>query len=300
MGIPISDIALSNKPVAFLISGHNTLKIIKLTKIKEGFFIDMDFGIFMVDSVNSTPLMYGKQPIYVYDVRSAKPLDMLIMKELDNFVKDNGLAKITHKNIRQGEKLRMLGKKHKGSEEAAFSELKQDEEKLQDDILKELDFINKTLNKENETNIQEAKPPLEITPEDYAGFIIERLTGKGLITREEATLIKSKLTSGIITLDDFARELEDIHKIEINKPISTNAQNFLEYYRTYKPSEVLTYVVESKGLGKDIKDLGQPIIRNLVPIKYIILGIIGVSIGAIILTSIDWNNIGNLIPIFNK
>ena len=298
MGVPVSDIALSNKPVAFLISGHNTLKIIKLTKIREGFFIDMNFGVFMVDSVNSTPLMYGKQPIYVYDVRSAKPLDMLIMKELDNFVKDNGLANITPKNVRQGEKLRHLGFKNKGNEEAAYSELKNDEDKLQEDIIKEMDFINSTLTKENEKDVIDGKPPLEITPEDYAGFIIERLTGKGLITREEATIIKAKLTSGLITLDDFARELENIHRIEINRPISTNAQRFLEYYRTYNPSQVLSYIVETKGLGKDIKDLGQPIIRNLVPIKYIVLGIIGVSIGAVILTSIDWNNIGNLIPFF--
>src|SRR3990172_1979305 len=135
MGVPNLDIAISNKPVAFLISGHNTLKIIKLTKIREGFFIDMNFGVFMVDSVNSTPLMYGKQPIYVYDVRSAKPLDMLIMKELDNFVKDNGLANITPKNVRQGEKLRHLGFKNKGNEEAAYSELKNDEDKLQEDII---------------------------------------------------------------------------------------------------------------------------------------------------------------------
>jgi len=299
MGVPNLDIAISNKPVAFLITGHNTLKIIKLTKITEGFFIDKEFGVFMIDSTNSRPLIYGKQMIHFYDVRSAKPLDMLIMKELDNFVKDNGLAKITHQSVRQGEKLRQLGKKHQGNEQAAFNELKAEEDKLQDDIIKELDFINSKIDSDNQILLEEKKQPLEITPDEYAGFIIERLTGKGLITREEAAKIKANLTTGMITLDDFANQLENIHKIEINRPISTNAQNFLEYYRTYQPTGVLTYIIETKGLGKDIKDLGQPIIRNLVPIKYIVMGIIGVSIGAIILTSIDWANIGKLIPFIN-
>src|SRR3990172_3058544 len=300
MGFPINDIALSNKPVAFLISVHNTLKIIKLKKIKHGFFVDMEFGVFIIDSTNSVPLQYGKQTIYIYDVRSAKPLNLLMMKELDAFVKDNGLAKITPKHVRQGEKLRMLGKKHKDNGELAFNELKEDEDKLQDDITKELNKINITLEEENDKLLKDGKQALEITPEDYAGFIVERLTGKGLITRDEATAIKSKLSSGAITLDDFAKELEDIHKIEINRPISTNAQNYLEHYKTYKPADVLNYIIEAIGLGKDIKDLGQPIIRNLLPIKWIVLGMIGFAIAAIVISSIDWNTIKNLIPFFNK
>ena len=113
MGIPAMDIAVSNKPVAFMISGINTLKIIKLKNIRRGFFIDAEHGIFMIDREANTPLVYGKQSIYFYDVRSAKPIDMLMMKELDDFCNDNGLMEVTPKHVKQGEKLRIAEAKQK-------------------------------------------------------------------------------------------------------------------------------------------------------------------------------------------
>ena len=113
-------------------------------------------------------------------------------------------------------------------------------------------------------------------------------------------MLKTKLVNGMLTLDDFARELENIHKVEIHKPISTNAQKFLESYKTYSPNEVYQYISEARGLGKDIKDLGQPTIKNLIPAKWIaMVAIVGVIVIAV-LTQIDLSNIGKLIPFFNK
>lgn len=304
MGLPISDIALSNKPVAFLISGINTLKIIKLKNIRRGFFIDSDYGIFMIDRESNTPLIYGKQAIYTYDVRSAKPLDMLLMKELDQFADKNGLMTITPKHVREGEKIRIFSKSMETSDndptKSAHDKLKEESIKHQEGIQKELDYINDGLNKENETLIKQSKQPLEISPEDYANFILERLVKKSLITYEEATMIKSKLINGMLTLDEFAKELENIHKVEIHRPISTNAQKFLTSYKTYNPNEVYQYISESRGLGKDIKDLGQPTIKNLVPIKWIVIAGVVVIIVAAVISSVDLSNIGKLIPFFNK
>lgn len=301
MGIPINDIALSNKPVAFLISGINTLKIIKLKNIRRGFFIDSNYGIFMIDRESNTPLIYGKQAIYTYDVRSAKPLDMLLMKELDEFADKNGLMSITPKQVRQGEKIRILSKgTSDNSLESARDRLESESKVHQEDIQKELDYINTNLNQENENLVKQSKPPLEISPEDYTNFILERLVKKSLITYEEATGLKLKLTNGMLTLDEFAKELENIHKVEIHKPISTNAQRFLESYKTYNPNEVFQYIQESRGLGKDVKDLGQPTIKNLIPAKWIAtVAIVGVIVVAV-LSQVDLASIGNLIPIFNR
>src|SRR3990167_5911610 len=304
MGIPISDITLSNKPVAFLISGINTLKIIKLKNVRRGFFIDSDYGIFMIDRESNTPLIYGKQAIYTYDVRSAKPLDMLLMKELDEFADKNGLMTITPKHVREGEKIRIFSKSMQTNKDdntkSAHDRLEEESKAHQEDIQKELDYVNDGLNKENESLIKQNKQPLEISPEDYANFILERLVKKSLITYEEATMIKSKLVNGMLTLDEFAKELENIHKVEIHRPISTNAQKFLTSYKTYNPNEVYQYISESRGLGKDIKDLGQPTIKNLIPAKWIaMVAIVGVIVIAV-LTQIDLSNIGKLIPFFNK
>lgn len=304
MGIPINDIALSNKPVAFLISGINTLKIIKLKNIRRGFFIDSEYGIFMIDRESHTPLIYGKQAIYTYDVRSAKPLDMLMMRELDEFADKNGLMKITPKHVREGEKIRIFSKRFrqtdsKTPEEQAFEKLDAESAQHQADVQKELDFVNDGINKENDDLIKSKQPPLEISPEDYTTFILERLVKKSLITYEEATSLKAKLVNGNLTLDDFARELENLHKVEINRPISTNAQKFLESYKAYNPNEVFQYIQESRGLGKDVKDLGQPTIKNLVPLKWIVgVGLVGVIVVAV-LTSIDLTSLVKLIPFFN-
>lgn len=307
MGIPINDIALSNKPVGFLITGINTLKIIKLKKIRRGFFVDVDHGVFMVDSETNVPLMYGKQPIFIYDVRSAKPINLLFAKELDEFCDKNGIVSIAPKHVRQSEKLRGFINKHRPNTKTqleaidqSLEELKEIESKDKDDLTEELNRINTTLAKENEQLLMNKQPALEISPEDYATFVLDSLQKKNLITFEEATTLKAKLTSGNITLDDFAKELEAIHKIEINRPLSANAQRYLEYYRAYKPTDVYNYINEAKGLGKDIKELGQPVIRNLLPAKWIVMVIMGVVIGAAVLSTVDLSSIGNLIPFLNR
>lgn len=257
----------------------------------------------MIDRESNTPLIYGKQAIYTYDVRSAKPLDMLLMKEIDDFADKNGLMSVTPKHVREGEKIRIFSKSMEKEEnnpnESAYDRLKKESDEHQADIQKELDYINSGLNKENEALIKQNKQPLEISPEDYTNFILERLVKKSLITYEEATGLKSKLVNGMLTLDDFAKELENIHKVEIHRPISTNAQKFLQSYKTYSPNEVYQYISESRGLGKDIKDLGQPAIKNLLPLKWIIGAGLVVIIVAAVLSSVDLTSIGKLIPIFN-
>lgn len=321
MGIPINDIALSNKPVAFLITGINTLKIIKLKNIRRGFFIDSQHGIFMIDRENNVPLIYGKQAIYMYDVRSAKPLDMLLMKELDEFADKNGLMTITPKHVKQGEKLRIKESSLKQSRfsnpfkrktaiaqtepeqqdpsREAFQQLTEESKQLAKDVKNELDIIDNGLNAENEKLLKEGKQPLEISPEDYTQFILERLVKKSLISYEEATQLKLKLVNGMLTLDDFSRELENLHKVEIHRPISTNAEKYLHSYKTYNPNEVFQYIQEARGLGKDVKDLGQPTIKNLIPAKWIAtVAIVGVIVVAV-LTQVDLASIAKLIPFFN-
>lgn len=321
MGLPIMDIAISNKPVAFLISGINTLKIIKLKNIRRGFFIDKDHGIFMIDRESNSPLVYGKQSIFFYDVRSAKPIDMLMMKELDEFCDQNGLMSVTPKHVKQGEKLRMaeLKQKMKKPKRKFFrnplkknqvlpdeekdldvlEELNLESEKLEKNVKAELTQIDKGLSDENEKLVKAGKPMLEITPEDYTEFILDRLVKKSLISYEDATTLKLKLINGQLTLDDFARELETLHKIEIHRPISTNAQKFLQSYKTYAPAEVFQYIQEARGLGKDIKDLGQPMIKNLIPAKWIVMVAMAGVIVIAVLSTVDFGTIKGLIPFLN-
>jgi bifunctional DNA-binding transcriptional regulator/antitoxin component of YhaV-PrlF toxin-antitoxin module len=226
------------------------------------------------------------------------------MKELDDFADKNGLMTITPKHVREGEKLRIASKtlhiKDGDESPEALEKLEQESRTHHEDIQKELDYVNDGLNKENEKLVKENKEPLEISPEDYTNFILERLVKKSLITYEEATQLKLKLQNGMLTLDDFARELENIHKVEIHKAISTNAQKFLNAYKTFSPNEVFQYIQESRGLGKDVKDLGQPTIKNLIPAKWIVMVALAGVIVVAVLASVDLTSIGKLIPFFNR
>ena len=297
MGIPAFDIALSKKPVALLITGANEIKPIAIKKVMSGFFVDTEYGVFMTDPTKA--LRWDKNAVYFYDIRSAKPLNMLALKEVQEFVNDNGLSEISPRELRQGDRLRRLFKKNNDNQTLALKELHDEEFQAQEQIRNEIDYINKSLLKKS-SEVAQDQHSLQIHPDDYAGYVVEQLIGKGLITRGEATSIRFNLSTGEITIDDFVKQLETLHKIEVHKPITANAQYFIEHYRTFEPGNVMSYIKGAKGVGKDIKELGQPIIRNLVPIFWIIGAAVAVSILAIVLTSVDWDMVKNLIPFLNK
>src|SRR3990167_5048446 len=298
MGIPAFDIALSKKPVALLITGANEIKPIAIKKVMSGYFVDKEYGVFMTDPTKA--LRWDKNAVYFYDIRSAKPLNMLALKEVDQFVHDNGLSEITPREIRQGDRLRRLFKKNNNDQKAALKELEEIEFHAQEEIRTEIDYINESLLKKSSDTARQQQQSLQIHPDDYAGYVIEQLIGKGLVTRGEASSIRFNLSTGEITIDDFVKQLESLHKIEVHRPITANAQYFIEHYRTFEPGNVMSYIKGAKGVGKDIKELGQPIIRNLVPIFWIIGAAVAVSILAIVLTSVDWDMVKNLIPFLNK
>jgi hypothetical protein len=297
MGFPALDIAASNKPWAMLITENNEVKLLVLKKLHQGFFVDVDHGIFMIDPLKA--LRYGKQSFFIYDVRSARPLNMRAMKLIDEFVKNNGLVRIDRKAVRHGERLRQLLRIGKKPEDA-IQELKIEEQKKSDAVHNEIEAINQRLLAENEQRQEENKTPIRIEPDDYANYITERLINSGLITRGDAAKVRFDLISGEITIDDFIRKLEGLHLVEIQEPITPNAQLFVEEYRAFDPAKVMSYIKMAKGLGKDIKDLGQPTIKNLVPVKWIVLAVIGVAIMALVLSNVDLSNIGTLIPFLNK
>jgi len=297
MGIPAFDIALSKKPVALLITGANEIKPIAIKKVMSGYFVDKEYGVFMTDPTKA--LRWDKNQVYFYDIRSAKPLNMLVLKEVQQFINKNGLSEITPRELRQGDRLRRLFKKNNDNQKEALQELHDEEFQAQEQIRNEIDFINKGLLKKSSEVAQEQQS-IQIHPDDYAGYVVEQLIGKGLITRGEATSIRFNLSTGEITIDDFVKQLESLHKIEVHSPITANAQYFIEHYRTFEPGNVMSYIKGAKGVGKDIKELGQPVIRNLVPIFWIIGASVAVSILAIVLSSIDWNTVKNLIPFLNK
>ena len=297
MGIPAFDIALSKKPVALLITGANEIKPIAIKKTMSGYFVDKEYGVFMTDPTKA--LKWDKNAVYFYDIRSAKPLNMLALKEVQEFVNDNGLSEISPRELRQGDRLRRLFKKNNDNQTLALKELHDEEFQAQEQIRNEIDYINKSLLKKS-SEVAQDQHSLQIHPDDYAGYVVEQLIGKGLITRGEATSIRFNLSTGEITIDDFVKQLETLHKIEVHKPITANAQYFIEHYRTFEPGNVMSYIKGAKGVGKDIKELGQPIIRNLVPIFWIIGAAVAVSILAVVLSSVDWDMVKNLIPFLNK
>ncbi len=298
MGFPALDIAVSNKPIAFLITEQNELKIIQLKKITHGFFVDKDHGVFLVDPTKG--LKCDKVAIYVYDVRTAKPIDWRVHAEIDEFCKKNGLYKVSAKDAKHGGLLRKLIKKNNGDKDKALQELSQSETSKKETIENEIEGINQSLLQENETRLKNQEAPIEIKPDDYASFVLEKLIERTVITREEAQKIKFELTNGQITIDDFINKLSELHKVEIHEAITANAQRYIDEHKVFDPAKVMTYIKMAKGLGKDIKDLGQPVVKNLVPLKWIFgVGLI-IVIVAVVMTSLDFGQIGELIPIFSS
>ena len=94
---------MSNKPIAFLVTPEG-LKVHKIKLIQGNFFVIKPYGVFQLDISKRIP--YKKQTCYLYDSRNANPLDLKVIKEIEDFAKRNGLHKIKRKDLSHGEKLR--------------------------------------------------------------------------------------------------------------------------------------------------------------------------------------------------
>lgn len=305
MGLPVIDISMSNKPIAFIITPANRLEIVKIKLIQGGFFTVKPYGVFHIDASKVIP--YKKQAVYFFDSRNANPLDIKILQELEHFADKNTLHKIKRKDVGHGEKLRRLFQKKtpKNEEEKKDLELEVNETILRgvnqdkDRITQEVEKVNQTLQDENDVLMKEGKPVNEIDPELYTGYVVEHLHNKRLITSSDASEIKMRMIKGEITISELLTELLKQKDFLVHEPITINAQKYLDDFGTYDPSLVDSFIDRADGLGKKIEKMGSPEVKNFGNLAIILPVIFGVMIVAIILGSADFTNmdqIKDLIP----
>jgi len=301
MGLPVIDISMSNKPIAFIITPANRLEIVKIKLIQGGFFTVKPYGVFHIDASKVIP--YKKQACYFFDSRNANPLDVKVLEELEYFSKKNTLHQIKRKDVGHAEKLRRLfskGKKPQTEKELKDLEIQVHEQILtevnqeKDKITQEVETVNEALQKENDKLMAEGKPVNEIDPELYTSYVVEHLHNKRLITSTDATEIKMRMIKGEITISELLTELLKQKDFLVHEPITVNAQKYLDDFGTYDPSLVDSFIDRADGLGKKIEKMGSPEVKNFGNLAIILPIIFGVMIVAIILGSADFNNMGQL------
>ena len=285
------DLALSKDPIAFVITPSNKLEVKKIKIIHSKFFIMKPWGVFEVDSTKAIP--YQKQSVYLYDARSAKPIDFRVLKEIQDFAKNNKLFKIKRKDIRHGASLRKLINIGKNKDEA-ISELSEKELEAKQKVHDEIQRINEDIAESNKSLLKEGKSPLSIEPDEFAEHVIENLVSKSLITKPEAIALKVKLVKQEITLEEFIYKLEELKTFVVHTPISATAEKFLDDYHTYDPARISAFIDRAESIGEKIRKMGTPDVKNLVPIKYIFMVIFGVVIVAAVVGSMDFENVGDL------
>lgn len=280
MGWPRLDIEYSKKPIVLVLNPSNQLTAYVLKNHISKFFVIPEYGVFEIDA--NTACRMDKTPIFFYYSEYPKPIHLKYMAALQRWQKDNKIERITMKDIRQSAKLDRLVAKHG---EQALVYLKDYEAKELDIIHEKIESVNSKLTAANEANIQKGKGPINVDPNDYAGYIIESLINDKIITHEEGTVLRSELYRGETTIDDFIYKLEQLKAVQIISPAPLHPRMWMGDFPTYKPADVFAYIKQTRGLDKAIEKLGQPKVKQLFPALYIVMIVLGVTIGAAVLVN---------------
>lgn len=284
MGFPALDIALTNNPVAFVITPANALEVRKINLIHSKFFMIKEWGLFEVDPTKA--IRYNKQSVYFFDARHPKPLDPRLMSEIENWANSNKLQKVSRKDLRHGVMLRKMGIKRAIEQE----------EKAKAQIHAYIEEINQKLEQTNTERLQKGETPINISPEDYSDFVIENLISKSLITRPEALTLKVQLLKGDITFEQFLYSLEELKTINITQPVSMTSERYLEYFHAYDPAKVAAFIDRAEAIGDKIKKMGTPAIKNLLPMSYIVMMVFGAIIVGAVFSGLDFENLESMVP----
>ena len=238
------------------------------------FFIIKNQGVFEVEPQKG--VRYGKTVVYFFDTRSAKPLDPRVCKELDNFAYSNKLTKIKRKDVRHGAELRKLVKSNSINE--AMTQLKEIFKKKQDKIDARIDEVTRSLEGEN-------------LPEGQQGLVlVESLIRANMIEKSDADLLSDQIESGDISFVELVEKLRGLEKIDIQIPITMDAQKFLEDYHTYNPADLDTLLDASERYADKIRKMGSPEVKNFVSAAVIFAVLIGGAIAVMILAGTDFSN----------
>lgn len=291
MGLPALDLALTKNPIALMINPAKRLEIRKIKLISSKFFMVKPWGVFEIDQTKAIPLADGRNNIYFYDVRNAKPFDMTMLKELEDYGKKNQLSKIKRKDLRQGSLLRgFLAKGH--DKHASLEKVRAMEEDSRIKIHDIIEGINTQISEKHDAGPEEGQAPQgEIDVNEYTSVIIDELVSKKLIERFEGFNLKLRMIKGEISLEELLKKLENLKTVEINSPVSMELEKVLDDFHSYEPSVVDAFIDRAEKIGDKIKKMGTPTIKNFMPFMYIFLILIVAIVLGVVFQGLDFSNL---------
>lgn len=300
MGFPSVDVAFTKEPVALVVNPANEMEAYKIKGHEvpgsKKFFIIKKYGVFEIDSSCYTRM--GKTPVCLYYSEYPKPFHIKYVSMLVRWVRKQGINRLMKKDIRHSELFDRMKVKHPDKNTKEL--IKDYEEKELVKINAEIQKINEKILSENQARVEKGEPPITIDPNDYAHYILDALVHNMLITEDEATRIKFQLLRNEITIDDFVQKLHELKVVGITEPIPLNPRQWMDDFPMYKPSDVFSYIKVSRGLDKKIEKLGVPQVRNLIPATWIVMIVIGVTMGiAILVGSGAFNGIDKFFSSFH-
>ena len=280
MPFPDIDLKISGLPIAFVITPARKLDIRKIKLIQSKFFVMRPFGVFEIEPSKGIP--YGKQMCYFYDARNAKPINIHVMKDLENFSRKNNLQTISRSDVKHASSLRAL---------MANLPIKEAIEKLKSLAGDNQTKINESLSEvsANLTRLEQDNKPV---PEVQGGYyLLQSLSKAGLISEHEKNELDHKLTNGLLNFGELVDELQNLEAVNIQSPITLSVERFLQDFHTYSPSEVDGFIDRAERLGKKISSLSSPTVKNWIPASLVFSILVGGAIAVMVLTQIDTSNL---------
>lgn len=282
------EIASGKEPMAFVFLGSRKFKIHVIKAFGPYFILNTPQvkGIYEMDS--NFVFFYDKTPCYFYHYKNPKPLDPIVVGELNYFAIKNLLHKITRKDVKHGSMLRKMGQKNpEKAKEKTIEQNKSTQDKIDQSMNS---FFNdlETREKDKMKNATQQNPYVPLNQDEVSYTLTNHLYSKELITADEKMLLDEDIRSGKMTFEELIDNLRDKEIVTVNTPISMDAERFLEAFHAYDPARVWNWVEKLATLDKRLKTMTSVPVKNWIPASIIMAIAIGGSIGFIVII----NNLG--------
>lgn len=285
--LPIMEIHSSNEPIALIYLPGRRIKPFKVKPIRGKYFVLYNKfikGIFEMDEDHT--YYWGKTPIYHYHFASSTPMDPVMVDEINKYCRTNKLTKIKRKDVKHGSSLRNIFTKNKNKDpnesldildNSQEQEGEQMETGIEDGLEDMKNYVEET-NKERED-----KQKIVLTEEHQSIFLLKYLQEKKLIEAAENDTFVYKIQNGLINFTELIDELKSRKVIEINVPLSLNAQVFLEDFGSQNPAELAGLIDDLRTNKKELKNLTATPVKQWMPASIVLALILGGAMAVVLI-----------------
>lgn len=222
--IPYMEIKRSKSPVALVISA-GYIKPYAMLARGNYFVVNVKRvrGIYVIN--NKMRYMLENVPVYWYAVQESNPIDPVMINKINSFMKSNSLVTLEIKDIRQGSRLRILGKRLDKTKALEF--LTGDEETDKKKINDGLDSAIPKLQKAQDELENVFQKPVPVSSYRKSNIVLDHLKELEILSDEEHKSYLNKIDTEQMNFETMIDDLKVSHLVNITHELDEETEKFV-------------------------------------------------------------------------